>query len=528
MTDPEEKKAVHTRRRNRVALAWVGIGALFFALIAAWSLATPLMSSPDEPSHVVKAAAVARGQWSGILGPAPTDTSRPGAGTTVHLPNDLAASVALPNCYAFHPDNAASCVPRLPARAGSDVPVETFAGQYPPLYYALVGWPSLFLSGEAALYGMRLVSAAISAVMLAWGAYRLTTVRTNQLMVWGAVVALTPMCLFLAGTVNPSGWEITVAFSFWAACLAIVARDGAPTTGALVQAAVSGAALVNIRASSPLWALAVVAVALLIAPAGRLRDVVRHRLAPWLGGVAVLASLTAIAWILTHGDVVSARHLYPQFASLKVTLLTINGDAYGYLQNMIGNFGWLDTPAPPLTYVMWYFALGSLVLLALSAAMRARAKTGLALLIGAVVAAPFVLQVPTAADAGIIWQGRYALPVAVGVPMVAAVLLGEQSADVIALLRRVFRGAVPWVLVAQVAAFYWASRRYAEGATGHLFALTPMWSSPIGYLTGTAVYAVLCATLALVVWRSGRQAPVQPPAAREAAPATPTDPVDAR
>lgn len=528
MSEPEEKRAANSRRRRGAALAWVGVGALFFALIAAWSFSTPLMSSPDEPSHVVKAAAVARGQWSGVLGPAPTDTSRPGAGTTVQLPNDLAASVALPNCYAFHPENAASCVPRLPARTGSDVPVETFAGQYPPLYYALVGWPSLVLSGEAALYGMRLASAAISAAMLAWGAYRLTTVRTNRLMLWGAVVALTPMCLFLAGTVNPSGWEITVAFSFWAACLAIVARDGGPTTGALVQAAVSGAALVNIRASSPLWALAIVVVAVLVAPPGRLRDLVRHRLAPWLGGVAVLASLAAIAWVVTHGSVVSARHLYPQFASLKLTLVTISADSYGYLQNMIGDFGWLDTPAPPLTYVLWYFALGAVTLLGLGAAMRPRTKAGLALLVSAVVAAPFVLQVPTAADTGIIWQGRYGLPLAVGVPMLAAILLGEQQSAIVELLRRVFRGTIPWILVAHVAAFYIAAHRYAEGTTGHFLSFSPMWSSPIGYLTGVALYAVLCMTLALVVWRSARPGGALLDPSPELTPVPPADLTQAR
>jgi hypothetical protein len=44
-----------------------------------------------------------------------------------------------------------------------------FAGQNPPLCYALVGWPSLLLTGEAGPYAMRLVSAAISAAMLACG-----------------------------------------------------------------------------------------------------------------------------------------------------------------------------------------------------------------------------------------------------------------------------------------------------------------------------------------------------------------------
>ena len=500
-------RSLHGLRRRRGTL-WALVGVLLFALAAAWSAATPLMASPDEPSHVVRAAAVARGQWSGTLGPAPTDTSRPGAATIVHLPTDLAASVILPNCYAFHSENAADCVPRLPARTGGSVPVETFAGQYPPLYYAVVGWPSLLLTGEAGLYAMRLASAAISAVMLAWGVFRLSTVRGNRLALWGAVVAITPMCLFLAGTVNPAGWEITAAFSFWAACLATVSRHGPPSTGALVQAAVSGAVLVNIRASSPFWALAIVVVAIVAAPPGRLRELVRHRLAPWLGSAALLASFAAVGWILRHGAVVSSRNLYPQFANPKETVLAINGRGFEYLQNMIGNFGWLDTPAPPLTYVLWYIAAGALILLGLSAAMGARPKTGLVLLVGGVAAAPFILQLPTAAGAGLIWQGRYALPVAVGVPLLAALLLGEQRPEVVEFLRRAFRGTLPVVVVAHVAAFYWASRRYSDGVNGHVITFSPQWSSPIGFLTGTALYAVLCTVLAAIVWRGARRVPV--------------------
>ena len=484
---------------------WAMAGILLFALSAAWAVATPLMASPDETSHVVKAAAVARGQWSGTLGASPSDTTRPGAATTVRLPADLAASVVLPNCFAFHPEITASCAPGLPARTDRTVPVETFAGQYPPLYYALVGWPSLFLTGRKALFAMRLVSAAISAAMLLWGAFRLRAVPRNALTLWGAAVAVTPMCLFLAGTVNPTGWEIAVAFSFWAACLAIVSPHGPGRTSALVQAVVCGALLINIRASSPVWALVIVVVALVVAPPGRIRELIGHRLARPLGAVAVLASIAALGWLLTHGSAVSAHHLFPQYTDPKVALLAITGWSYRYLQEMIGNFGWLDTPAPAVTYVAWHVAAGCLILIALSAAVRARSKVGLCLLVAGVGAAPF-LQFPSMADAGLIWQGRYTLPIAVGVPLLAALLAGQQHPQAVELLRRVFRGSLPLIVVGHVAAFYWAARRYSEGANGELITLHPDWSSPIGFLTGTALYAVLCTALGVLIWRSARPA----------------------
>lgn len=500
MRKPETQVEAPPGRRAAGPASWAGVGALVFAILAMWSLALPLMASPDEPSHVVKAAAVARGQWSGVLGPPPSDTSRPGAATVVQLPADLAASPELPTCYAFQPDVPADCVPDVPARTGADVPTETFAGQYPPLYYALVGWPSLLLAGEAAMYGMRLASALISAVMLTWGAYRMSTLYPGRLAVWGAVAAATPMCLFLGGTVNPNGWEITTAFSFWAACLALVAGAGRPRVGALLQVGVSGALLVNIRDSSPFWALVIVVIVAVLAPPGRLAELVRHRLMPWLAGLAVLAGVAAILWATTHGDAVSARGLYPRYADRAVAALEITGSGFDYLQRMIGDFGWLDTPAPPVTFVSWYVVVGALVLIAASSPARAGLKAGLVLLLLGVAAAPY-LQLPTAADAGLIWQGRYALPLAVGVPLVAAVVVGQQRPEIRDFLRRVFHGTLVLAVVGQVAGFYWALRRYSEGLTGDLITVTPDWSSPVGYLSGSLVYALLWLALAAVIWR---------------------------
>jgi len=501
MEDVLARGAAGRGTRSRRVAPWALVAALLFAMSVMWALATPLMSSPDEPSHVVRAAAVARGEWSGELGAPPVDRTRPAAATVVELPSDLAASVRLPNCYAFHPEVAGDCVPDLPDRTGDDVPVETYAGQYPPLYYALVGWPSLLFSGEAGLYAMRFASGAISVAMLTWGAYRLSTASVNRLGTWGTVVALTPMTLFLGATVNPIGWEITTAFSFWAACLAVVAAPGPIRSGALVQAAVSGALLVNVRASSPFWALAVVVVVLVFSPRERLRELVRHRLAPWVAGVALLAGIAAVTWILTHGDTVSARGLFPNFADRSVALLAIAGESFDYLQQMIGNFGWLDTVAPPVTYLAWYVGIGALVLVAFSLRGRRRAKLALALLLAGVIAAP-LLQFPTMPDAGLIWQGRYTLPMAIGVPLVAALVFGRQQRDGNELLRRVYRGTLPLLLVGHVAAFYWASRRYSEGVDGELFTGAPDWSSPVGYLTGTLMYAALCLLLAGLAWRS--------------------------
>src|SRR5665648_752112 len=118
---------------------------------------------------------------------------------------------------------------------------------------------------------------------------------------WAIAAAITPMCLFLGGTVNPQGLEVATAFSFWAACLALALGTGAPSTGTFVQVAVSGAVLVNVRASSPVWAVGAVAVALILAPPGRWREVLRQRSARWVGLAGALASTARDVRLLVRG-----------------------------------------------------------------------------------------------------------------------------------------------------------------------------------------------------------------------------------
>ncbi len=497
----------HRAALRRKVPRWFAAGLVLAALHAMWSVTIPLMASPDEPSHVVRAAAVARGQWSGELGPPPVDGSRPGTGTVVQLPSDYAELITLPNCIAFQPDEPASCQPVVHPPTGSLVPVETFAGQYPPLYYALVGWPSLLWHAEASTYAMRLLSGVLASAFLLWGVAGLRRSTLPAPAVWGCLVAVTPMTLFLGATVNPQALEIASAFAFWSACIALVAAPGRPATSTLVQAAVAGAVLVNARASGPVWALAAITIALVLAPHGRLRELWAARGVRWVLGVGLTSGLVATAWVATHGGVVSGHGLFPQYASPFAAARAILGFSHGYLLQMIGNFGWLDAPSPPVTTELWFVATGALLLLGLAAPVRRRARVALALAALIVVAAPFALQIPTAGDTGIIWQGRYALPVAVGVPLVAAAVLTEAALPVRDLVARAGRWVLAAVGVAHVAAFWWAMRRYADGLDGEVVTTTPQWSSPLGYLPAVALYAALVVVAGTIAWRAARRVP---------------------
>lgn len=487
---------------------WTGLGVLVFLLGALWAAAMPLMAGPDEPSHVIWGAAVVRGQFAGELGEGAQDASRPGAGTVFELPTDYAAAAALPNCFAFRSEQDAACQQDIaPPVPGEESPVESFAGQYPPLYYALTGWPSLFLAAEAATYGMRLVTAAIVAALVTWGVWRLARTFGAGLATWASAVAVTPMCLFLAGTVNPQALEVSAAFLLWSACAALARGPAPATAGTWVQAAVAWALLVNSRSISVVWAVAIAVVALVMARPGRLRAALRSRVARWCAAGAALATVALGAWLLGHPVLVEGELLHPDLANPLRAAHAALTETWGYLLGVVGWFGWLDAPSPELTWILWAMATGALLLIGLAVRTQRRLTVALVLVVVGLIAAPVVMQIPNAAQTGLIWQGRYGLPVAVGLPVVAVLAFVGQDALVRDVVRRAGRIVVPLLAVGHVMAFLEASRRFAQGTDQRLLALTPEWSSPVGYLTGVALYALVVGTLVLVGWRALRPGP---------------------
>ncbi|GAA2726131.1 DUF2142 domain-containing protein [Cellulomonas aerilata] len=487
-------------RAAGLVLAWL----LLFGLTATWSLGTPLSASPDEPAHTIKALAVARGQLSGDLGPVPVDWTVPGALTTVQIPSGYAA--ASDTCYARQPDESAACQAPLRTDAGPLVDATTPAGQYPPLYYWLVGLPSLVLAPDRGMHAMRLVSAAAASLMIVWGLRALWGRGSPRIAAWSAAVALTPMSLFLAGTVNPNGLEIAAAFSLWAAGLALLSgRSTQPLGSRWLQVAVSAAVLVNIRALSALWAAVVLALCLLAADRGALRRAVGSRWAVPAVLVMVAASAVGVAWTVRHGALLHGEDIWPQYRDTGRALRDMLwGGETLYLQ-MIGNFGWFDTPSPPLTVYLWTGAVGAAGALALALPGAVRGRLALGVLVVGVCVGPMVAQLPSVEDTGLVWQGRYTLPVAVGVPLLAGALLTGARTEALTLARRLAGVLLPLLGVAHVLAFYWAMRRYGVGETRELLTEQPTWTSPLGYLPAVGLHAALVVALVALALVTSRR-----------------------
>ena len=204
----------------------------FLALALSWSLGTPLLSAADEPEQSVKAAAVVRGEFSGPVRVwnfadwQSTYTTPDYLEVEYRLPRSLVRALAEhdPACYAFSLQRTAACTVRANAhRIAEAGDIATTHMNYSPLYYALVGWPSLLLHGDAALYGMRVASALITAALLA--AAFTTSARRGKAAAAGVLAAATPAVIYFGAVVNPSGLEISCALLAWASLLSLTRAE---------------------------------------------------------------------------------------------------------------------------------------------------------------------------------------------------------------------------------------------------------------------------------------------------------------
>ena len=217
----------HARRRTwSPARVFVAVLVIAFLNMAAWSIATPLFASPDEPAQVARAVALVHGDLVGT-----TVKNAGNAITDITIPAvySYRSGAAYGSCFVFQPDVPASCAAPI-TRSTAEVATTTYAGRYPPLYYAIVGLPSLFTSSPTGIYLIRLVSALLNAVFLALAALSVVAWSRSRMLLIGLLVATTPMTFFLGGVVNASGFEITSATCLW--CSGVVLRVGTRRQGA--------------------------------------------------------------------------------------------------------------------------------------------------------------------------------------------------------------------------------------------------------------------------------------------------------
>lgn len=444
---------------------WIAL-VLAFAVLGGWSFASPHMASPDEPAHAAKAAATVRGEFI-------ADESAYNAGRgTFAVPALFEQAWAL-GCFAFQPDTPANCAPAIGGDLTSTTEVASHVARYNPLYYALIGIPSLFPLSEWTFTAMRLVSALINAALIALTFRVLVQLRRPQLPMLGVFAAMTPMTLFIGSSMTPQGPEVFGSLLVTVTLLAMVFEPRDDLLRWRGWSLVIGTAFfVLARGLSPVFLLLIILAVLAVAPSMKAVGALLANKVFWLPlGLCIGLSLGAVAYTLLSGSLaLGIVYPDPNLTARQVVVTMLRNTDY-YLEQILGTFGWGDTHLP-----MWVLILiGGIALMVgvLGLAFsRWRGRAVLFAVVALSIALPILVQVASFRDSGIVWQGKYVLPLAMVAPVMAGFLAANANLGS-RISGGVLRMGVAVVAVYQVAAISVNLHRYINGAAGPWLEIIP-------------------------------------------------------
>lgn len=518
-----EVKVVPETGGGRAAMAGVMASLALFTLTILWSFSAPLLSSPDEPHHIVKAVAVWRGEWLGTH-----SQGMNSATMTVLVPQTFARAIGNFDCYRQRPQIPAGCAKKVVASV-KIVPARTHVGRYPPFYYLLIGWPSLLSVSEATMRWIRVISALWNSAVLGFAVFLVRRFRMGAGVLVGLCCALTPVAIFMDSTVQPNGLEASLGLLVAISIIGLARfsertpdLDAAPPRLLVSSAGASVSALVLVRGLSPLWLACLGVVALILVPSARWRRWLRlTSVRLWLGVVAVCSAL-AIAWII-GADTLAIQpwplslNTYQHVSDWREIQLVLGRNGL-FAEQMVGAIT-KDSRIPVGGFVLAFVVLSVLIIAGfVRATARQRVALGFSLLATALI--PVALAAPRIRPDGINWQGRYTMPFAVMIVLMAAMAAfgsgrsgtsGEREARAASgsppsgprmsrQLGRVAAAVVGWTFLLEGVLYWCMLRRYTVSTNGpyDLLSVThPDWSPVLPLPLLAAAVPLLLAGIAL-------------------------------
>jgi hypothetical protein len=483
---------VPDRRRRR--LAWVGVFLGFFLLCAAWALSTPYDGTPDEVEHTIRAAGVVNGQ----VAPDPV-AARRGQGAYQTIPASLDRLIEA-ECFHNKPGTTANCE-LAPGGDRHLKTVGTVVGRYNPAYYIVVGLPLRFWPDWTGIMLSRLISAGIVAGMLTATMYAAVRWSRRKMVLAGMLVAETPMLFHMAGAINPSPVEIASGLLLFAALIPLLDPGWKVRPAAIRMAGVAAITLATLRGLGPLWLATIVFVVAVPSSRARLGELLRNwTMRRWLIG-GFVAGLAGLAW--TFIQRANEQALIPTALTGKQSIKLVLYYAWGVLpQEMVGVLGWRDTYLPGLFYLAWYCSFGLLVIGAFAFG-RWSDRWRLAAITVAMLGVTTITTALTVQKYGVSWQGRYLLPIAVGLPMLGGQILARRGVVDATRAKQLIRTLVVLLIPAQFGALWITMIRWQRGLANpsfmHFNPLKGAWHPPLGSalpflcgLVGTALLAAAC------------------------------------
>lgn len=454
-----------------------------FVFIGLWCMGAilafgqPPYGVSDEPAHAVKALATARLDFSG-----PETIGQFDYPAQVFEVPAAYSSIWHFVCYSSNTDATPDCAEPFPSDENSLLSSST-AGVYPPLYYLAVGSPGWLWPGESGLAGMRLISVLLWSSTLTLAFSVLSLLCSSRLALATLFIAFTPTALAMGSTVNPFGWEISLFVLLWTTSLVSIFADlvNLPSRRLHSLSWFAAVAISLIRPAAFIWTFGMVLAigCLLLFRSLRPLQTDSRRMA-----IASLSPLTASAmlslgWWVVIADKASFGGGGGALATTAENIRFSFDRLDDYLLQLHGFFGWTEFYAPTVSFLCWIFAL---VLVAVRSSFSNSQRNIVLVGIACVIGAPLILEGVRATSSGLGYQGRYILPLAVGLPILMSVFPSSDT------LERNRLGPPLLALSGTALATINVIRRYEVGLSGPLIWFrAPTWE-PFG---GTSLQLAL-------------------------------------
>lgn len=460
----------------------IGLFSLFlFISLVAWAFASPIGSTPDEDYHLASI-------WCGHGEQADLCSLSTDVDGAVVVP---AALTEASGCYAFNPENSADC-PLAP----SDVTVTTLRsnteGGYPPVFYWVM---SLFASSNlvASIIAMRIFNALLFVTAL-FLTFRALPPNLRKPLLWGSIITLIPLGIFLIPSVNPSSWAITSAATLWVALTGYFKSSTLKARVTLGAMAIFSAFIgAGARSDAAVYAGIAIVVSIVLSTIEIKRDLKLLILPGALLLIAVAFFFSAGQSSALSPGSSESTSVAPSVGSLLITNIQHLPELWAGAMGTWG-LGWLDTAMPGL---VWVLSLGLYCALVFSGLAVMSWNKLLALLIiaaGLVVIPLYILMVgKIIVGSGV--QPRYIFPLMVMVAGISISSVGKRNVNFTKLQSVV---VLVGLVVAQSQALHSNLRRYLTGISGGGTNLDKApdwwWEIPIGpmwvWALGTISFAL--------------------------------------
>ncbi len=396
---------------------WAFFTGLLLAQTA-WILTMPTYRGIDEFDHVFHAAAVARGEWTDH-GPAEN-----GRGGYVRIPKSI-VDAATSVCEYYEYTGRDNCRASRTYSDG-DAQIATAAGAYNPTYYVVVGAAALPFGGAAADYVMRAVTAAMCALLLAWAASLINRWARTP---WPLVVfsiGITPVMLYSTTIASPNGLTYSGAALVWSALIAATRQERSARQFAL-PATVGAFALLTTHTTGSLWLVLICLCTVVLLPLRSWLDLLKRDRKVWgLAATLVLVTTLLCAYWVRFANTNALGPRLPGADTDPLDVAQLATYHLLWLFQSIATFPTLDEPPPTLVYALWGLPLAA-AFLALARRASGRVRVSFVLVLIFIVVVPSVLTVISYPYEGLAWQGRYSLPLWIGIAFLAGVALDNPA-----------------------------------------------------------------------------------------------------